>query len=200
MPTIGWNEGSPADTDSAGLGDDQIRSLKTSVRVGLDSEHVWPSAGGDAGVHRLGSARPYYDVQSLVSSSGSDGRLMQTSDTSRLFHVGSAGTSLIGGPTVISAGSYPGSAPQRHYWATEFGEGRTATGSVLITIPNSGYSGVPYVQVTPKLTNLVTDGGSCILWVQGVGSGSFTVASRLTNGVTTSSHSFFWQSLGTRVL
>src|SRR6185436_16344531 len=146
MPLIGWDENSPPDTESAGLGDDRIRSLRTSLRVGLDGEHVWPSASGDAGVHRLGSGRPYYGLQSAVSSSGSDGRLMQTSDTSRLFGVGSGGTSFIGGPTVLSAGSFPGTVPQRHYWAEEFGEGKTAaSGTTTVGFPNSGYSGKPFV-------------------------------------------------------
>lgn len=201
MPVIGWNEGAPQDGDSAGLGDDEIRSLKTSVRIGLDGEHVWPSGGGDAGVHRLGSARPYIGTQSLVSSTGSDGRLMHTSDTSRLFGVGSGGTTFLGGPTVLSAGSFPGgAAPQRYHWVMEFGEGKTASGSTTIIIPNSGYSGVPFVQITNKITNLVTDGGASIMWVSGVGFGSFIANSRLTNGVTTSSHSFCWHSIGTRVL
>src|SRR5439155_682045 len=104
MPTISWDETLPSDSENAGLGDDRIRSLKSSVRVGLDGEHVWPSGGGDAGVHRLGSGRPFYGPQSLVSSSGTDGRLMVTSDTSRLFHVGSAGTMFLGSQGVLSVG------------------------------------------------------------------------------------------------
>lgn len=144
---IGWDENSPPDTESAGLGDDRIRSTKSSVRQTLDSEHNFPSTGGDSvGYHRFGSARPYYGAQSLVSSSGSDGRLMLTSDTSRLFAVGSGGTSFIGGATVISAGSFPGAVPQRHYWAFEFGLGRiTNSASTTVSFPNSGFSGAPFV-------------------------------------------------------
>src|SRR3990167_5276461 len=125
-PSIGWDEAKPAGQDSLGLGDEEIRSLKTSLRVGLGAEHVWPSGGGDAGVHLLGSARPYFGAQSLVSSTGTDGRLMMTSDSSRLFGVGSGGTVLYGGATAILAGSFPGSAaPQRSYWAMEFGIANT---------------------------------------------------------------------------
>lgn len=201
MAVIGWDEGKPDGGDSLGQGDNEIRSLKTSLRQGLDTEHVWPSGGGAAGVHRLGSARPYIGPQSLVSSTGTDGRLFHASDSSQLFGVGSGGTVLLGGPTVLSAGSFPGgAAPQRYQWVLEFGEGKTASGSTTITIPNSGYSGVPFVQITNKITNLITDGGASIMWVSGVGFGSFVANSRLTNGVTTSSHSFFWQSIGTRAL
>ena len=201
MPVIGWNESAPDGGDSLGQGDEQIRSLKTSLRQGLDAEHVWPSGGGDAGVHRFGSARPYVGAQSLVSSTGTDGRLMQTSDSSSLFGVGSGGTTYLGGPTVLSAGSWPGgSAPQRYIWQMEFGEGKTASGATTVTIPNSGYSGAPFIIVTPKLTSLAADGGAAILWTSGVGKTTFTVNSRLTDGVTTSAHSFVWQSCGTRVL
>lgn len=43
---IGWDAGQPADTENAGLGDDRIRSLKTSVQEALDNEHNFPSGGG----------------------------------------------------------------------------------------------------------------------------------------------------------
>src|SRR3990167_7872946 len=101
---IGWDSTLPSDGESAGLGGDRIRSLKTSVQEALNNEHNFASGGGaNTGYHLLGSARPYYGAQSLVSSSGSDARLMVTSDTSRLFHVGSVATSFIGGPAAISA-------------------------------------------------------------------------------------------------
>lgn len=196
--TVNWNEGEPADTESAGLGDDRIRSMKTSVRAGLDSEHNWPSGGGaNTGYHRYGSARAYYGVQSAVSSSGSDARLMFTSDTSRLFGVGSGGTSFIGGPGVISAGSYPGLAPpQRHIWVEEFGDGKTVSGSTIVSIPNSGYSGNPFVFVTAFNTNVVAQ----IMTLISVTPTQFTVRSSATDLVGNSNTTFFWRSIGTRVL
>lgn len=201
MPTIQWNESNPQGSDSLGLGDDEIRSLKTSVRVGLDSEHVWPSGGGDAGVHRLGSARPYVGTQSLVSSTGTDGRLQWASDTSQFFHVGSGGTAFIGGARAISAGNYPGGAPpQRHQWVIESGEGKTVSGTTVVTYPNSGFSAVPVVTITNRITSLVGDGGAAIMWVSGTNATGFTANSRLTNGTTTSTHSFYWMSIGYRVL
>src|SRR2546428_3707155 len=129
MANLLWAEGAPADTDSAGVGAAEIRSLKTSVRNGMAEEHFWPSAtGGNFGVHLLGSARPYYGAQSLVSSSGSDGRLMVTSDTSRLFHVGSAGTMFLGSQRVLSAGSAPVGG-QTFYWIAEFGAAKNRSPS-----------------------------------------------------------------------
>lgn len=198
MPIILWSESDPQGSDSIGLGDDQIRSLKTSVRIGLDAEHVWPSGGGDAGVHRLGSARPYVTTQSLISSTGTDGRLAWTSDTSQFFHVGSGGTAFIGGARVISAGSYPGAVPpQRYYWADEWGEGKTVSGITTVAFPNSGYSGKPFVVCTPCNTsspNIQT------IYIITMGAASFTVRSSATDNLMNSTTSFFWRSVGTRVL
>lgn len=197
MPVINWDETSPPDDESVGLGDDRIRSLKSSVRVGLDSEHVWPASGGDAGVHRFGSARAHYAAQSLVSSTGTDGRLMQASDTSRLFGVGSGGTTFLGGPTVISAGSFPGTVPQRAIWVDEFGEGM-AVGSAgtTVTIPNSGYSGVPFIIVTGF--DSIGEGKAIVL--TSAGATSFVAATWNRAGTTPSNTSFHWRSIGTRTL
>jgi hypothetical protein len=199
MPTIAWNENTPADGDSAGQGDDQFRSLKSSIRVGLDSEHVWPVGGGDAGVHRLGSARAYYGAQSLVSSTGTDGRFMQTSDTSQFFHVGSGGTALIGGATGILAGSFPGTVPQRHYWAVEFGVGVTnaITGVTTITYANSGFSGMPFVVVSG--TNAVVPGAPRILDIWNPTVTGFSVAAYNISGFSVAKN-FNWISIGSRIL
>jgi len=200
MAVIGWDETKPAGADSLGLGDDEIRSLKTALRTGLGAEHLWPSGGGDAGIHLPGSARVYGGTQSLVSSTGTEGRLMQTSDTSRLFGVGSGGTSFLGGPTVISAGSFPGSLPQRAIWVEEFGTGMTISGTTTISFPNSGYSGKPYIFITSCIAGNPALNNASLMWVRtnGITGSAFIVDSRATNGVTTSSDTFFWRSIGTR--
>ena len=197
MATINWDETKPAGADNVAIGDNQIRSDKTALRAAIDTEHVFPSSGGDAGVHRLGSARPYYGAQSLVSSTGSDGRLMITSDTSRLFAVGSGGTVYLGGAQGISAGTYPGTVPQRSQWIEEFGEGKTASGTTIVSLPNSGYSGKPYVYLTAY-----DQAGSVaqIMYLTSVTATQFTVKSSATNLLGNSTTSFFWRSLGTRAL
>ena len=201
MPTIGganiaWDEGKPAGADSLGIGDDQIRSDKTAIRTALAAEHIWESTGGaNTGAHVLGSARPFYGTQSAVSSSGSDGRFMATSDTSRLFGVGSGGTVFYGGATVISAGSFPGTVPQRYYWAMEFGQATAdVNGAATITIPNSGYSGVPFIHATAL-------SGAAIFAVPGLSptATTFGVIVYDTAGATVGGAVFNWQSIGTRV-
>lgn len=202
MPNIGWNESSPADGDSAGLGDDHFRSLKSSIRVGLDGEHIWPSGGGDAGAHRLGTARPYVGAQSLVSSAGTDGKVMWASDSSRFFHVGSGGTALVGGPTVLSVGSFPGAIPQRHYWAVEMGRHFTVSGATVVNFPNSGFSGIPFFTATARQAQENPTGGSLGFVVAGnqdATNTSINVYSYSTTGASISI-GFDWISIGTRVL
>src|SRR5205085_11721731 len=112
-----WNENAPAETDIADAA--PIRSLETSLRNGLAVEHNWPNASApNFGYHLLGSCRPFYDVQSNVSSAGTDGRLMVTPDTWRLVHVGSAGTMFSGGASVPSVGSAR-TGGTRVYWAID---------------------------------------------------------------------------------
>lgn len=198
MATISWDETLPSDSENAGLGDDRIRSLKTSIRVGLDAEHVWPAFGGDAGIHRLGSGRPFYGAQSLVSSTGTDGRLMIASDTSRVFHVGSAGTMFLGGANVPSMGSAP-TGGQRFYWALECGVTDLAAGQTLVTFPNSGFSGIPFVYLS-----VATESGAVsppVGKIRNLTAASFTaLVSIAATGATVvnSATTLHWFSIGTR--
>lgn len=203
MPNIGgvninWDEAKPAGGDSISIGDNQARSDKSAIRSALAAEHNFDAAGGaNTGYHVPGSARPYFGAQSAVSSTGTDGRLYHASDSSRFFGVGSGGTTFIGGPTVISAGSYPGTVPQRAIWVEEFGEGKTISGTTIVSIPNSGYSGKPYVQLTAY-----DQAGSVaqIMYLTSVTATQFTVKSSATNLLGASSTSFFWRSIGSRTL
>lgn len=193
MPNIDWSESTPQDVESAGLGAQRIQSLKTAIRTGLDGEHVWPSGGGDAGGHRLGSGRPYYGVQSLVSSSGTDGRLMVTSDTSRLFHVGSAGTMFLGSQRAISAGSAPVGG-QTFVWVEEFGTvGTLGALTTTVTFPNSGFSGKPFVFLMASAEGV--GGASFLPYLKAVTPTNFAMGDGFN-----STYTLYWRSIGTRAL
>lgn len=145
---IAWDEAAPAGSESIGNGDNRIRSMKTDLRNALDDEHVFPSSGGTAGQHRVGSGRAFYGTQSRVSASttsapAGDGRLMMTSDTTRLFGVGSEGTAFIGGFNVASLGSVVDiTMPQRKIVVFESGLSKAGASesNFTITFPNSGFS------------------------------------------------------------
>src|SRR3990167_8850846 len=207
MPTIGgvnigYDVNTPSDVESAGLGDDRIRSLKTSLQQALDAEHNFPAGGGaNTGYHALGSARPYVGAQSLVSSSGSDGRLMMTSDTSRLFGGGSGGTVLLGGWGSLSVDTTTGvSWPQRSYWACEFGNHSIAnTGPGTVTFPNSGFSGIPFVQISVVTT--AAGASAVFVVVQSLTATGFNWQHYSdTGGSPASGAAINWLSIGTRTL
>lgn len=194
MPTINWSEGSPQGSDSLGQGDDDARSTKSAIRTALDFEHIFPAAGGDAGIHRLGSGRPYVTTQSLISSSGTDGRLAWASDTSNFFHVGSGGTAFIGGARTLSMASYPGSVPQRHYWTMEVGIAKTnASGQALVNF--SAFSGVPFTVATPINP---FDTAPITINIYGTPNTTAVQLHSYSGSVSTSNVTFFWQSTGTR--
>lgn len=200
MPSIGgvpiqWDENKPAGQDSLGIGDDQIRSDKTAIRSALAAEHIWPSTGGpNTGAHVLGSARPFVGLQSTVSSSGSDGRLMWCSDTSNFFHVGSGGSAFIGGAQAVLVNAYPGAVPQRAYWALEAGQAKTSGVGVVTVTYSAGFNGLPYI-------TLGAIGGAVATYATiGSTNNANQVEIRTWNssGAALSSISVNWQSLGTR--
>lgn len=200
--SIGWNENAPADSDAVGSGDDEIRSLKTSLRQALASEHAWPSAGGLSGYHTYGSARAYVGVQSLVSSDGTDGRMMLASDSSHFFLLQSTGTVFGGGARALSAGSFPGTTPQRHHWVVEFGTAVTPTsgsGLTTVTFPNSGFSGKPFVTASIEFDQQAQS-SAAILNIASVGAASFSASARAYDNTVINGATFNWISVGTRVL
>ena len=164
---VGWNEGVPSSLSAAGLGEADIRSVKTAVRNALDSEHVFGSSGGaGTGAHRKGSAVAFYGTASALSSTDTNGRVMVTSDTSRLFHAGSDNTIFLGGrfvPEMYSGLSIAGVntvSKTSQAWTIEAGRftfqlGSTGTvmtlqqsyvvGTAIVSPINSGNSigGVP---------------------------------------------------------
>jgi len=193
-----WTPGTPAEVDIADAA--PIRSIVTSVGAGLAVEHNWPNASGaNFGYHLLGSCRAHWDVESNVSSSGTDGRLMVTSDTSRFFHVGSAGTMLLGSQNVLSLGSQPVGG-QRYYWAAEI-QTVTSAGTDVLIFPNSGFSGVPFVLVSVNSTYAFP---AAIITVMGTTTPTTVaiVSRTIAAGGTTnaSGHTLIVMSIGTRVL
>ncbi len=209
--TVFWSENIPSGTESMNSGDDRMRSLKTDLRTGLDDEHTFPAAGGLAGYHRYGAARAYFGPQSNVSSSGTEGRIMVTSDTSRLFGVGSGGTVFLGSATALSMGTFGQnkvSPPQRAHWVQEgefLGRQTDLTGYATVTFPNSGYSGAPVVIISSAIVSGLwtpPDGNPvmAMLSAHSITKTEFVARSLTSNGVAVASVPFCWLSVGTRTL
>lgn len=202
--SISWNEANPPGSQAVGLGDDRIRSMKTDIRNGLDSEHVWPSSGGTVGQHRPGSARAFYGTQSRVSASDTsvvaDGRMMITSDTSKLFGVGSEGTLLLGaGPLAMSLGSYvPITFPQRLQVAVEVGRGVSdANGEFTVTF-GSAFSARPFLLANPASVQTTHTEDIRLLSCTASAFTGMTVESG--TGALESNRSFEWIAIGHRAI
>jgi hypothetical protein len=144
-----WTPNAPSDSSNVGLGAGDIRSLKTQVQQPLDSEHVFTAAGDTVmGAHRPGSAVAFFGTASRVSSADTDGRIMLTSDTSRLYSVANSQTSmLIGGRYVAHANpvyNNNGSnltSQVTQFWGTESGRVQLTTGTAAVTLKHTYLTG-----------------------------------------------------------
>lgn len=203
-----WDETIPAGGESVGLGDDRMRSIKTTLRQALDSEHIWPASGTTIGQHRAGSARAFYGTQSQVSASDTsevaNGRMMVTSDTSRLFSVNSLGKTLLGaGPGALSLDTTAGMTfnPQNVRWAMEVGKVEK-TQDIVVTFPNSGFSGMPFLQVSIYTQHQSGAGDIARTFkLFGLTASGFTgTIVDTTNNIAVADAGIMWQSVGTRAL
>lgn len=208
MPTIGWSESAPQNSDNLGLGAQEIRSAKTAIRTALDSEHVFPSTGGDAGTHRLGSARAFVGSESAVSSAGTDGRLMIASNTSRLFGVGSGGTMFLGGANSLQILASGGAAdlllnngtallPQTHYWALQAQRVTLGSGGSVAMTFTSAYSGAPalFLSIVSALPV-----GLSQAYAAGVTGSGASIYGFSGTGALAANNSVYVLSIGSRVL
>lgn len=200
---VSWDTTKPAASEAVGLGDDRMRSILTSAFSALDSEHIWhqESSASTAGAHRLGSARAFVGTQSRVSSSDTDGRMMITSDTSRLFGVGSGGSVLLGaGPLSLSLGSMaPITMPQRLHAVIETGNGTSSAGGEFsVTFPNSGFSARPFLICMPASVQTTHTEDVRLLSCTASAFTGMTVESGTGN--VESSRSFEWIAIGYRAL
>lgn len=205
MPTIGWNENEPSDSSGANTGASEIRSLKSNLAGGLSGAIYWPGSGGasaaSAGQPVPGAWRAFYGAQSLVSAYA-DGAMYVTSDTSRLFGIGSSGTMFIGGAQVVE-GPAPGAQNARWVMAAGVSANGSAFsyGSVMSTTTGAAvlspltYNGLPVVTFSLFTSALTVAVG----YVQTLGTGSALVQAVYNGGGAppASSFSVYWQSFGT---
>jgi hypothetical protein len=123
------------------------------------------------------------------------------SDTSRLLHAGSSGVNYIGGARTVSIGSTP-AVLNTHHFVEEFGD-ITLTGigaSSVVTIPNSGYSGRPWIFLGQCESIGSTPGTVSLAGTMGAFGVSKTTFTIMISGVGGSTETIVWRSVGSRVL
>ncbi len=199
--TVGWDNTTPAAGDDAGLGDDEFRSFKTSIQTLIDAEHVFSTTGGaNSGRHRPGSAMPYNDVQSNVSAGDLLGRLYFTSDTSRLFALGtgaSDSTIFLGSKNAVEHG--PDTGEFNHLWMEDSGHATLDAGGSATVSFASAYSGIPVVNVSIWTAGIPGTQNPSI-HLSAVTTGGFQALGRLAGGTTASRGTVLWRSIGSRLV
>lgn len=186
--TSGLNVGTPSGTSQAGLAPSDFQSIKTTFQQVLDSEHLMPSSGGaNSGAHRQGSARAFYQANSKLSSSDTDGRFFIDSTNSRLHHAGSADTMLLGGQyVVLSAGVLGVLSKVTQCNAEEITFGRMPAGSAstTVTLANTWISAFPMVFPVTRTSGNQAIGGLPVVAGFVSGSNAVTVYNCASNFTT----------------
>lgn len=199
--SIGWDQTAPADSDAAGAGAAAFRSLKSNVQGGLAAEHDWPTVNGNAGAHKLGSARIHVGASSAVSSADTPGRMMFNSTLSQLVYLNSTSSTIVGGRGSVQATALLGSFVTQ-YPAMDVG---LITG--LMTVKSSNVTshtnfGVSFA-TTPVLTHAIngwevagTAGGLLPPYIQALDASGFTLAWNGPISTSTVTLSIGWQAIG----
>lgn len=199
--TIGWSNTSPTATDLVGQGDDEIRSLKSNLQGALDAEHVFPAAGGLAGVHRAGSARVFVGPSSQVSSADTSGRLMFNSTLSRLVYLDSVSSTLVGGrltPHGPQGGGEIGTNVSlvTQYIGIDANNQQIASGVTTLVSLNHTFVRAPIVTVSMLRRESGPGLKPYAVEVTDVGTSSFSVYWHGVEGGSASTISVGWQAVG----
>ena len=204
-----WDNTTPAAGDDSGLGDDHFRSVKTSIQTAIDAEHEFSTVGGaNTGRHRPGSAMAYFDVESNVSAGDVGGRLFLTSNTTRLFALGtsSSSASLFIGSTKVIEHAVTTSTTNA-IWIEDSGVDAVFGGPIAQQFAVD-YDSVPVVTLSALSTSA---GGSVFANLSAVTVGGFTGSLRYIDESNAGAGgsgdidrptdgSVHWRSIGTRSL
>lgn len=194
MP-IAWSETAPSDGSNANLGASEIRSLKTTLATALSQSLYWPGSGGgsvaSAGQLKPGTARAFYGTESQVSAN-TDGQLMVTSDTSRLFAVNANTTLFLGSMAVVEQVAAP---PANHRWVLAQSRATGSANGISLSYGVT-YGATPTISIS-VMTSASTAGTASVSLPDSSG---FTVDVYRMGGNTkyaSSTWSVYWTSVGT---
>ena len=189
-----WTETIPSDASIVGHEPPHLRSVWTSIGLGLGTNLFWPESGGGSqaslGDLRPGGSRAFYDTASNSSSADTTrylARAFLASDTSRLFVYESDRTLLAGTPYLIEHGTAAG----RGVWVETRGTEVVPSGSVA-TIN----FGIVY-DATPTTVFTTFSQRSFSHFVSTLTAGGFVSSFSFTGPGSQSTVTIFWTSTGT---
>jgi len=149
-----WDSTKPSVTSQAGVGYQDLQSIKSTLQQVVDSEHVFETTGGsNTGIHRKGSAVVFYGASSAISSTDTNGRLMIDSTNSRLHQAGSSNTMVLGGQYVTFGHRVTGQQPtitQAYGFESSFGTILNGSASTTITLPSTWVYANVFVQANMR--------------------------------------------------
>lgn len=214
---MSWEETKPSSGDPLSEFPSMLTKHMEDFRVGIEKAFLWTQSSGlsageplySSGSTKGGAARAFYGPQSDVSAA-KDGALMVTSDTRRLFYVGSEVVQLGGDNIILSdvtlmqssvtASSFV-TLPVNSRWVVKSGytDSLTTTNPVSQLFGGTLYLGTPRVLVTPVVSTAtlhafrlavtsVNSSGMSISFYKGTGAGS------------AASWGYYWRSEGTITL
>ena len=201
MSAISWNESVPSPSSAASSGDDEIRSLMTSVALGLSTSFIWPGSGGGSGasggVSQFGNARCAVAGNSAATGGYGDGFLLLNQNHISLHHIGSTWTGLLGHSSMVehSAGSTGAVA----FWRMQSGvfslqssaDSHFGNKQINFPVPFSGTTAQPGVFFLPNTLSYAVN-----ISLSSTTAGGFT--SQYSGlSATESDTSVFWLSIGT---
>ena len=216
-----WNDKKPQGTDPLSEYPSMLTNQLTSIASAMEQHFYWTvRSGASAGIPALstitGSARAYFGTQSQVSSSTATtlvkaqaGRLMLTSDTTRLYMIqGNSSVTTGTGPVLLGSdhivANYGASfvtVQTDTRWLEQCGvtSGVSCFVNTHVAFP-SQYSVTPIVQVT---CSAQSSGSVAMAFLTGLDKSGFTVTvSPAPTTITASplSTAVYWISTGTVAL
>lgn len=210
MSAISWSDGLTLGTSNASAGDDELRSIMTSIASGLQPSFYWPGTGGgslaSAGESQPGNARAARAGNSAVTGGYGDGYLLLNTNHISLHHIGSTWTAMLAHASMLDhdgSVSAPSLATAR--WVTQAGsfslsstsDGQVGQKTVSFT---SSYDTFPLVFVTVQQPTLSS--GYLVNVSSLVTQSTATMFTSTYSGVATvvSVATVHWESSGTMAL
>src|SRR5439155_11915397 len=170
MSSISWNESLVTSGSSASFGDDALRSIKTTIAIGLGQSFYWPGSAASQGASTASSGELQLGTLRFAKTGfqgGGFGDGFLSLDTTRISvrHIGSTWTGMVGHSGMLEASNAAAAItfPQAKRWLVQEGQ-YTSTGTTTnVTFPLS-YAVAPTVYLIEGYLDSLS-GNSQKVWV-----------------------------------
>src|SRR5437773_6730 len=205
MSAISWNESLVTSGSSASFGDDALRSLKTTIAIGLGQSFYWPGSAASQGASTASSGELQLGTLRFAKTGfqqGGFGDGFLSLDTTRISvrHIGSTWTGMVGHSGMLEA-SNAGVAitfPQTQRWLVQEGQYTSSGTTTNVNFPFA-YARAPNVYLIEGYLDTLSANSQKSWFAYGVSSvttGGFTSLESFLFGSATTGASYFWRAEG----